>query len=59
MSFTILYAVLALFVLLIIFGVTYKIKGFLTAFIATGVAFIILALVLVGVIYAITSVMPN
>jgi hypothetical protein len=59
MSFTILYAVLALFVLLIIFGVTYKIKGFQTAFIATGVAFIILALVLVGVIYAITSVMPN
>lgn len=59
MSFTILYAVLALFVLLIIFGVTYKIKGFLTAFIATGVAFIILALVLVGVIYAITSAMPN
>jgi hypothetical protein len=59
MSFTILYAVLALLVLLIIFGVTYKIKGFQTAFITTGIAFVILTLVLVAAIYAIMSVMPN
>ena len=59
MSFTVLLAVLAFPALLILFGVTYKIKGGKTAFIATGIAFAILAILFVATIYIIVSVMPN
>jgi hypothetical protein len=54
MSFTILYAVLTLLALIVIFGVTYKIKGWKVAFLATGLAFILSALFLVALIYVIT-----
>ena len=59
MSLTGLYAVLTLFALIVIFGVTYKIKGLATALIATGVAFVLSILLLAAVIYAITRSMPN
>ena len=57
MSFTGLYAMLTLLVLLMIFGITYKIKGWNVAFLATGLAFILSALLLVAVIYIITRSM--
>ena len=59
MSFTILFAALVLFALLVIFGITYKIKGLKTALIATGVMFILSAVAYVAVIYLIVSAMPN
>ena len=59
MAFTILYAVLTLLVLIVVFGFTYKIKGLKTAFLATGIAFVLFAVLLVATIYAITIVMPN
>lgn len=59
MSFTILYAALALLVLIVIFGLTYKIKGLKTAFAAASIAFVISAILFVAVIYAIASTMPN
>lgn len=54
MSFTLLYAVLTLLTLFIIFGITYKIKGWKVAFLATGLAFVLLALLLIALIYIIT-----
>ena len=54
MSFTILYAMLTLLALIVIFGVTYKIKGWKIAFLATGLAFVLSALLLVALIYVIT-----
>jgi len=57
MSFTILYAAFSFLVLAVIFGVTYKIKGLKTAFLATGVAFFVSAVALVAIIYAITIAM--
>jgi len=54
MSFTFLYAVLTLLTLFIIFGITYKIKGWKVAFLATGLAFVLLALLLIALIYIIT-----
>ena len=59
MSFTILFAAFVLFALLVIFGITYKIKGLKTALIATGVMFILSAVAYVAVIYLIVSAMPN
>ena len=59
MSFTVLFAVFALLVLIIIFGLTYKIKGLKTAFITTGTAFLLSAILLVVAIYVIVSAMPN
>jgi hypothetical protein len=59
MSFTVLFAVFALLVLIIIFGLTYKMKGVKTALITTGIAFVILAILFVATIYIIVSVMPN
>ncbi len=59
MPFTFLYAAFALLALLIIFGVSLKVKGLKFAFITTGIAFIFSALLLVVTIYAIVSVMPN
>ena len=54
MSFTGLYAMLTLLALIVVFGVTYKIKGWKVAFLATGLAFILSALFLVALIYVIT-----
>ncbi len=59
MSFTFLYAAFTLLALLIIFGVSLKIKGLKFAFITTGIAFVFSALLLIVTIYAIVSVMPN
>ncbi|HSL42233.1 MAG TPA: hypothetical protein VK897_02300 [Anaerolineales bacterium] len=59
MAFTILYAMLILLVLIVVFGFTYKVKGLKTAFLATGIAFILSVVLLVATVYAIVSVMPN
>ena len=59
MSFTVLFAAFALLALVAIFGIRYAAKGLKTAFIATGVAFVIFALALIGIIAAIVRVMPN
>lgn len=54
MSFTVLYAVLTLLVLIVIFGITNKIKGWKIALLATGVAFVLSVLFLMGLIFVIT-----
>ena len=54
MSFTVLYAVLTLLALIVIFGVTYKLKGWKVAFLATGLAFLLSALLLSALIFVIT-----
>ena len=59
MSFTAIFAVLAVLGLIIIFGLTYKMKGLKTAVIAAGIASIVLVVLFVATIYAIASVMPN
>ncbi len=59
MAFTVLYAAFALLALIVIFGLTYKIKGIRTAFMITGIALIIFAILLVATIYAIIGMMPN
>jgi hypothetical protein len=59
MSFTVLFAVSAFLALIIIFGLTYKMKGVKTALLTTGIAFVILAILFVATIYVIVSVMPN
>ena len=59
MSFTAIFAVLAVLGLIIILGLTYKMKGLRIAVIATGIAAIVLVVLFVATIYAITSVMPN
>ena len=59
MSFTAIFAVLAALGLIIIFGLTYKMKGLKTAVIAAGIASIVLVVLFVATIYAIASVMPN
>lgn len=59
MSFTILYAAFALLVLIVIFGLTYKIKGLKTAIVTTGIAFTASAIFFVALIYAIVTMMPK
>jgi hypothetical protein len=54
MSFTVLYAVLTLLALIVIFGVTYKIKGWKIALLATGLAFVLSVLLLMRLIFVIT-----
>ena len=54
MSFTVLYAVITLLALIVVFGVTYKIKGWKTALLATGLAFVLSAVLLMGLILVIT-----
>ena len=54
MSFTVLYGVLTLLALIVIFGVTYKIKGWKIAVPATGLSFIFSVLLLMGLIFIIT-----
>ncbi len=57
MFFTILLALFALLGLAAVFGITYKIKGLTAAFIATGVALVVFAMLYVATIYAIVSAM--
>lgn len=57
MSFTILFALFALLALVVIFGVSYKIKGLKVAFFTTGAAFVLFALLFVVVIYFIVNAM--
>jgi len=59
MSFTILFAALALLLLGIIFGLTYYLKGLKSALIVTGIAFILLVVILVVLIGVIVNAMPN
>jgi ABC-type uncharacterized transport system permease subunit len=54
MSFTVLYAVLTLLALIVIFGVTYKIKGWKIALLVTGLAFVLSVLLLMVLIFVIT-----
>lgn len=57
MSFTILFAIFALFVLIVVFGLSYKLKGLNIALIATAVTFIFIAILFIAIIYAITIAM--
>jgi hypothetical protein len=59
MSFTILFAIFALVVLIVVFGVAYKIKGWKAALIVTSIAFIVIATLFTGLIYVIVNSMPN
>ncbi len=57
MSFTIAVAILVLLGLGIVFGVAYRMKGFKFAFITSGIALVVFAILYVATIYAITSTM--
>jgi len=59
MSFTLIIAGLAVLGLIIIFGLTYRLKGLKFAAITTGIVSAIFAVVLLGAIYVIVSVMSN
>lgn len=59
MSFTVLFAAVAFLALVVIFGVSYALKGLKTALIATGIAFFLIALLLAGLIFVIVNSMPN
>lgn len=59
MSFTVLFAALAFLVLIIIFGLTYKLKGLKTAFLAAGIAFIAFAILFVSILFVIANSMAN
>ncbi len=54
---TILFVLFALFMLVIVFGVTYLIKGLKTALITTGVALIGFLILYTGMIYLIVNSM--
>jgi hypothetical protein len=57
MSFTIVLLLLGLLGLVVVFGVTCKIKGLKTALIATGIAFVVFSILYVAAIYVIASAM--
>ena len=57
MPFTIIFLVLAFFALLVIFGVTYRLKGWKTAFLVTGVVLFLFAMLFVGMIFVIVNSM--
>jgi hypothetical protein len=59
MSFTVLFVLFTLFLLVVVFGLAYKLKGLKVALIATSATFMVMAALFVAMIYAITSVMPN
>jgi len=54
---TVIFVLFALFVLVIIFGVTYLIKGLKTALITTGVALVGFLILYLGMIYLIVNSM--
>lgn len=57
MSFTVLFASFALLVLIVVFGLAYKIRGLKIALILTAAALVVFAVLFVGLIYVITSSM--
>ena len=57
MSFTMIFAALALIGLLLVFGISYSRKGLKAAFINTGIAFAAILIVFTVVIYAIVGSM--
>ena len=57
MSFTVLFAALALLGLLVIFALTYMLKGLKTALIATAAAFALVAVLFAGLLYVIVNSM--
>lgn len=57
MYFTIALSFLGLLGLVVVFGVTYKIKGLKAAPIATGIALVVFSILFVAVIYLITNSM--
>ena len=59
MTFTILFALMAILLLLIVFFVVYKWKGLKTALIVTGITFVLLAVTFMIAIGVIISSMPN
>ncbi len=59
MAFTVLFVVATLFVLALIFGIVWKIKGLKIALIATAGAFLAAAALFAIMIYVIVSSMPN
>lgn len=59
MSFTILYALLALLIVFVIFFVVYRVRGLKSALIVTGITFFVLAVMLVEAIGMIVNAMPN
>jgi len=54
---TILYVLFALLILIIIFGVTYLIKGLKTALITTGVVLVGFLVLYIGMIYLVVNSM--
>ena len=54
---TILYVLFALFMLLVVFGVAYKIQGLKAALIAVGFALVGLSVLYIGMIYLIVNSM--
>lgn len=57
MAFSIVLVILTLLGLGIVFGVAYKIKGLKFAFISSGIALVVFAVLYVTTIYTITSMM--
>lgn len=57
MPFTTMLVIIALLVLGIVFWVAYRIKGLKLAFISSGIALVIFAILYVATVYAITSTM--
>jgi hypothetical protein len=51
MSFIIILPLLALFGLIVVFGVAYKRNGLKAALIATGIAFVVFSILFVAAIY--------
>jgi hypothetical protein len=54
---TVIFGLFALFVLIVIFGLTYITKGLKTALIATGVMFTVFSVLYVAMIYLIVNSM--
>lgn len=59
MSFTIVFAALALLILGAVFAITDKLRGAKAAWIAAGITVVVEAVAFIGIIAAIVSVMPN
>ena len=57
MSFIVLFAMLTLLVAVVVFGLTYNTKGLKIAFITSGIVFVISAMLLAAMIYAMVSSM--
>jgi len=59
MSFTVLFAVLSVLTLIVVFAVTFAIRGLKTALIAAGMTFIVIAVLFAGLLYVIVNAMAN